>query len=101
MSNLSGISYVAPATVNSSFYTTNSTSVLTVDGSNHSPSLSVNGALIVNGKDIEERLAVIEKVLGLPERDLDLEKKYPKLKKLYNEYVEELAKYRTWDILSK
>ena len=60
-------------------------------------SLEVKGRMVINGKDLEERLDTIEKVLQIPERDVKLEKKHPKLKKLYDQYIHELEKYRTWD----
>ena len=60
-------------------------------------SLDVKGKVVINGKDLEERLNTIEKVLQIPERDVILEKKHPKLKKLYDQYIHELEKYRTWN----
>ena len=44
--------------------------------------LEVKGRMVINGRDLEERLETIEKVLQIPERDVILEKKHPKLKKL-------------------
>lgn len=61
--------------------------------------LEVKGKMIVNGVDLEERLKTIEEVLHIPERDVILEEKYPKLKKMYDEYVRTLKKYRTWETL--
>ena len=63
------------------------------------PSLEVKGKMFVNGIDIEERLNTIEKVLQIPERDVILEKKHPKLKKLYDEYINALGKYRTFEAI--
>ena len=60
-------------------------------------SLEVKGRMIINGVDLEERLNTIEKVLQIPERDVILEKKHPKLKKLYDEYINALGKYRTFE----
>ena len=60
-------------------------------------SLEVKGRMILNGVDLEERLNTIEKVLRIPERDVKLEKKHPKLKKLYDEYIAALGKYKTWE----
>jgi hypothetical protein len=68
-------------------------------GSNHD--FRVNGALVVNGIDVEERLSIIEKALGIPERDPELEEKHPKLKEMYDAYITALAKYRTWKAVSK
>lgn len=70
-------------------------SVMVVSGD--PASLDVKGRMVLNGKDLEERLDTIEKVLQIPERDVKLEKKHPKLKKLYDQYIHELEKYRTWD----
>lgn len=59
--------------------------------------LEVKGKVKINGVDLEERLSTIEKVLNIPQRDVTMEAKYPKLKKLYDEYMKELEKYKTWD----
>jgi hypothetical protein len=63
------------------------------------PSLDVKGRMIINGRDLEERLDTIEKVLQIPERDVILEKKHPKLKKLYDDYINALGKYRTFEAI--
>jgi hypothetical protein len=62
-------------------------------------SLEVKGRMVINGKDLEERLDTIEKVLQIPERDVKLEKKHPKLKKMYDEYITALGKYRTFEAI--
>ena len=59
----------------------------------------LNGPFSLNGQDLEERLKIIEEVLHIPERDVILEEKYPKLKKMYDEYVKALAKYRTFEAI--
>ena len=61
--------------------------------------IEVKGNMVINGVDLEERLSTIEKVLQIPERDVKLEKKHPKLKKLYDEYINALGKYRTFDAI--
>ena len=61
--------------------------------------IEVKGNMVINGRDLEERLKTIEKVLLIPERDVILEKKHPKLKKLYDEYIHALGKYRTFEAL--
>ena len=66
---------------------------------NNPAELEVKGRLVLNGKDLEERLNIIEKVLHIPERDVILEKKHPKLKKLYDEYIAALGKYRTFEAI--
>ena len=63
------------------------------------PELEVKGRMVINGRDLEERLNTIEKVLQIPERDVILEKKHPKLKKLYDEYIHALGKYRTFEAI--
>ena len=63
------------------------------------PTVDVTGNMVINGIDLEERLRNIEKVLQIPERDVILEKKHPKLKKLYDEYITALGKYRTFEAI--
>lgn len=59
--------------------------------------LDVRGTVSINGVDLEKRLTVIEQVLNIPTRDVTMEAKYPKLAELYQQYMHELEKYRTWD----
>ena len=59
--------------------------------------LEVQGNVVINGLDLEERLKTIEKVLCIPERDVIMEAKYPKLADLYHQYMQELERYKTWD----
>ena len=61
------------------------------------PQLEVKGKMVINGRDLEERLNVIEKVLQIPERDVKLEADYPKLKQAYEDYITMLSKYRMWE----
>ena len=75
--------------------TVNTNPALTIKQTNP-PELEVKGRMVINGRDLEERLDTIEKVLQIPERDVILEKKHPKLKKLYEEYINELSKYKMW-----
>jgi hypothetical protein len=63
------------------------------------PTVDIKGNLTINGRDLEERLNTIEKVLCIPERDVILESKHPKLKKLYEEYITALGKYRTFEAI--
>jgi hypothetical protein len=63
------------------------------------PTVDIKGNLSINGRDLEERLDTIEKVLCIPERDVILERKHPKLKKLYDDYINALGKYRTFEAI--
>jgi len=63
------------------------------------PTIEVKGNMVINGRDLEERLNTIEKVLNIPERDVILERKHPKLKKLYDDYINALGKYRTFEAI--
>ena len=76
--------------------TVNNNPALTVKGTNP-PELELKGRMVINGRDLEERLNTIEKVLCIPERDVILEKKHPKLKKLFDEYINALEKYKTFE----
>jgi hypothetical protein len=96
-SNLSTVSGTYLNSANN-WATTNSTdNVMIVK--NNPASLEVKGNLVINGQDLEERLSTIEKVLQIPERDVKLEAKHPKLKELYDAYIHALGKYRTWDAI--
>lgn len=64
-------------------------------------SLEVKGKVVINGRDLEERLNTIEKVLQIPERDVILERKHPNLKRLYDEYIAALGKYRTFEAIKE
>jgi len=63
------------------------------------PTIEVKGNMVINGRDLEERLDTIEKVLRIPERDVKLEAKHPKLKKMHDDYIKELSKYRMWETI--
>ena len=54
--------------------------------------LVVSGDLIVNGQSLSSRLELIEKVLKIPTRRIDLEQQYPTLANLYQEYMHEVEK---------
>jgi len=82
-------------------------------------SISIDGDVNIKGRDLEERLRTIEQILGLPDRDIELEKKHPHLTEMYNDHVDiimkntskifelydkyekEVEKLRTWEILNK
>ena len=74
-----------------------------------------NNDIHINGLSIIERLSILESALGLPQRDAELEEKYPHLKDLYyaqvdaiakvkegdTKYTKEMEKLRTFEILNK
>ena len=92
-------------TPNTQFNNSNGKAIMTVPNGKDEivlekdATLNVKGKVVINDRDLEERLTTIEKVLQIPERDVKLEKKHPKLKKLYDEYIHALGKYRTFDAL--
>jgi len=113
--NTHGLYGAVPPQLSGQIYTTNNTSgqFLTSTGTNgvtwsdntntvmrvnqsNPPGVDVKGRMVINGRDLEDRLDTIEKVLQIPERDVILEKKHPKLQKMYYDYINELAKYRMW-----
>ena len=115
--NTHGLYGAVPPQLNGQIYTTTGTSgQFLTNGSNgtswsnsnsevlrinqtNPPTIEVKGNMVINGVDLEERLNTIEKVLQIPERDVKLEKKHPKLKKLYDEYIAALGKYRTFEAI--
>ena len=64
-----------------------------------SATLDVKGNVVINGVDLEERLSTIETLLFIPTRDVKLEAMYPKLKEIYQQYMNELEKYKTFERL--
>ena len=90
-------------TPNTQFTSSNGRAIMTVPNGKDEvilekdATLTVKGKVVINDRDLEERLSTIERVLTIPERDVKLEVKYPKLKKLYNEYINELSKARMWE----
>jgi hypothetical protein len=106
-SNSNGTSYTTAWTNPSStnFTSSNHKTIMTIPHGEEkmvlekAATLEVKGNVIINGVDLEERLKTIEKVLLIPERDVKLEKKHPKLKKLYDEYIAALGKYRTFEAI--
>ena len=103
---LSGQFLTSTGTTTTPYYTTGTNStwitpnseVMRINQTNP-PTIEVKGNMVINGRDLEERLDTIEKVLQIPERDVKLEKKHPKLKKLYDEYIQALGKYRTFEAI--
>ncbi len=61
--------------------------------------VKITGTIEWNGEDLEERLERIESLLHIPTRDVILEEKYQKLKRLWDEYKTALEEYKTWERL--
>lgn len=93
-SGANGTSWVTSASSNTPSLTV-ADGVMKVTG--NPASLDVKGKVIINGLDLEERLKTIERVLAIPERDATMEAKYPSLKKKFDEYINALEKYKTFE----
>lgn len=63
--------------------------------------LRVNGTIELNGESLNDRLERIETLLQIPSRDAIIEAQYPKLRELFEQYMAELEKYKTWNRLNK
>jgi hypothetical protein len=85
--------------ISTSYQWANSASEVMKINQTDPPTLEVKGQMVINGRDLEERLSTIEKVLQIPEKDVILESKHPKLKQMYDDYIKALAKYRTWEAI--
>ena len=73
---------------------------ITIDGGVNG-SMRVDVPLIVNGRDIVKELDEMRDAMLLLKRHVDMEEKYPKLKKIKDEYERALAKYTTFDTLKE
>jgi hypothetical protein len=99
-SGSNGTSWVNPSTT---FNSSNNKTIMTIPHGEDKvvlekgAALEVKGNVVINGIDLEERLKVIEKVLMIPERDAIMEAKYPSLKKKFDEYINALEKYKTFE----
>jgi hypothetical protein len=88
---------------NTNFQSSNSKPVLTMPHGEEKmileqgATLDVKGTVKINGIDLEERLNIIERILMIPKRDVTLEDKYPSLKKKFDEYINTLEKYQTFE----
>ena len=61
--------------------------------------LIVDGRALIQDRDILQELDEMRDALLLLKRDVDMESKYPKLKKLKDAYEAQLEKYKTWEAL--
>jgi len=97
---INGTSWTNPST---NFVSSNNKTIMTIPHGEdkvvleEKATLEVKGTVKINGFDLEERLKTIEKVLMIPERDATMEAKYPSLKKKFDEYINALEKYKTFE----
>lgn len=100
-----GTSWAHTNIPNTHFNSSNNTPIMTIPYGEEKviveekAALEVKGKMILNGLDLEERLKTIERVLMIPERDAKMEAKYPSLKKKFDEYINALGKYRTFEAI--
>lgn len=62
--------------------------------------LDVGEDIILKNESLSERLERIEAVLHIPIRNVEMEKKHSRLKQLFEEYMYELEKLKTWEKLN-
>ena len=73
---------------------------ITIDGGANG-SMRVDVPLIVNGRDVMREIDKMRDAMLLLKRHVDMEAKYPKLKKIKEEYERALAKYKTFDAIKE
>jgi len=73
---------------------------ITIGGSKNG-SMRVDVPLIVNGRDVMKELDEMRDALLLLKRDVDMEAKYPKLKKIKDEYERALDMYTTFKTIKE
>jgi len=73
---------------------------ITIDGGENG-SMRVDVPLLVNGRDVMKEIDEMRDAMLLLKRHVDMESKYPKLKKIKEEYEAALAKYKTFDAIKE
>ena len=97
----STIGHLPGSITNSTISTTSiADSAITINGGPNG-SMKVDVPLIVNGRDVMKELDEMRDVLLLLKRDVDMEAKYPKLKKLKDEYERALEMYQTFETIKE
>jgi len=99
-SNYYTTTYTTSNTDRFPFYNKNGEAVVSIT-SDSDAALKVTGDIVLNGDSLKDRLERIETILSIPTRDVTIEEQYPKLKKLYEQYMAELEKCKTWNRLKK
>lgn len=97
----SGASYGTPNFQNGTvFANTSGKEVMKIPAGDEA-AVQITGKIKWNGEDLAERLERIETLLNIPTRDVIMEEKYKKLKKLWQEYQKALDEYKTWETLKE
>ena len=86
-------------TTSTRFTNINGTSLLELPSDGNA--VKINGELIINEENIDDRLKRIEDLLHIPQRDVIMERKYNKLKQLWQEYTETLEAIKTWETVKE
>ena len=73
---------------------------ITIDGGENG-SMRVDVPLLVNGRDVMKEIDEMRDAMLLLKRHVDMEAKYPKLKRIKEEYERALAKYKTFDAIKE
>ena len=79
-------------------FTTGPTSIYTTSGNSN---VDIQGTLTVDGVDVMQSIADMQRVLGVVSRDLEKEEKYKGLKRAAEAYERELAKIETFETLKE
>lgn len=114
----SGIGVLNSAHISSSFINLNAWGP--VESTLSVKSLNADSQLKINGIDLIEWINLVNGLIGLPTRDIEMETKYPRLVELWHEsvkesiknmkhmvsessleYTKKLDEYRTFEILKK
>ena len=95
-----GLGHLPSGTISNSTITTAADAKIRIDGGVNG-SMRIDVPLIVNGRDVMKELDEMRDAMLLLKRHVDMEEKYPKLKKIKDEYERALARYTTFDTLKE
>tara|TARA_R110000851_G_scaffold274462_4_gene427070 strand:+ start:469 stop:828 length:360 start_codon:yes stop_codon:yes gene_type:complete len=86
---------------NSAWSTGISTANITAVDTNWQLRDDTNASLQVNGRDVMKEIDELRDAVLLLTRAVDMEEKYPELKRLKDEYESALDKYKTFDAIKE
>ena len=93
--------YITSSNMSSTYNTVSmADSAITIDGGVNGK-MSVNVPLLVDGRNVMRELDELRDAMLLLKRHVDMEAKYPKLKKIKDEYERALEKYKTFDAIKE